>query len=145
MTSVLTRLVARALLVPILIVAAAILVKGYTDVGDGFAAGVVAACGVLLQYLAFGRETVEASLPVRRAPVIAVAGLTLALTVVGAPLLFGAPLLDHWPPAGDTPAHIGSLELITAVVFDIGIALLVVGAIATIMSSLIAADPEPDA
>jgi len=31
--------VARLLLVPVLMVAAAILIKGYVDVGDGFAAG----------------------------------------------------------------------------------------------------------
>lgn len=145
MTSVLTRMVARALLVPTLVVAAALLVKGYTDVGDGFAGGVVASCGLLLQYLAFGRERVEASLPVRHAPKVAVAGLTVVFAVLTVPLLFGAPLLEHWPPAGAKPAHVGSLELISAVVFDIGIGLLVVGAVTTIMSSLIAADPEPDA
>ena len=56
MTSVLTQMVARGLLAPTLVVATAILVKGYADVGDGFAAGVVAALGILLQFLAFGRD-----------------------------------------------------------------------------------------
>ncbi len=41
--------------------------------------------------------------------------------------------------------YVGSVELITAVAYDIGIALLVVGAVMTIVTSLIAADPEPDA
>ena len=59
-TTVLTRMVARLLLAPVLVVAAAVLVKGYADVGDGFAAGVIAALGVLLQYLAFGRAAVRA-------------------------------------------------------------------------------------
>jgi multicomponent Na+:H+ antiporter subunit C len=68
-TTTLTRMVARGLLAPILVVAAAILVKGYADVGDGFAAGVVAALGVLLQILAFGREEVAAALPLRHAPI----------------------------------------------------------------------------
>ncbi|HEU4898811.1 MAG TPA: MnhB domain-containing protein, partial [Actinomycetota bacterium] len=67
MTTALTRMVARLLLVPVLMVAAAFLIKGYVDVGDGFGAGVIAALGVLLQYLAFGRAAVERVLPVRHA------------------------------------------------------------------------------
>jgi multisubunit Na+/H+ antiporter MnhB subunit len=145
MTSVLTRMVARSLLVPTLVVAVAILVKGYSDVGDGFAAGVVTSCALLLQYLAFGRETVEASLPIRHAPQVAVAGLVIVVATLALPLAFGGTLLQHWPPADVSPTYVGSLELITAVVYDVGIALLVVGAVVTIVTSLIAADPEPDA
>lgn len=145
MTTVLTRMVARALLVPTFVVAAAILVKGYADTGDGFAAGVVVACGVLLQYLAFGRERVEASLPVRHAPAVAVAGLLIVVGTVAVPLAFGGTLLEHWPPADAQPRYVGSLELITAVIYDAGIALVVVGAVIAIVASLIAADPEPDA
>ena len=74
MSSVQTRAVARLLLAPVLMVAAAVLVTGYVDVGDGFAAGVVAALGVLVQYLAFGRAAVERALPVRRAAHLAVGG-----------------------------------------------------------------------
>ena len=62
MTTALTRMVARLLLAPVLVVAVAVLIKGYADVGDGFAAGVIAALGVLLQYLAFGRAAVERAL-----------------------------------------------------------------------------------
>ena len=49
MSRAVTRVVARMLLAPILVVALAILVKGFVDVGDGFSAGVVAALGILLQ------------------------------------------------------------------------------------------------
>lgn len=41
-TSVMTQMVARLLLAPSLIAAIAILVKGYTQPGDGFSAGAVA-------------------------------------------------------------------------------------------------------
>ncbi len=47
MTSVLTQTLARLLLAPILVVAVAVLVKGYADVGDGFAAGLVAALALV--------------------------------------------------------------------------------------------------
>ena len=40
-TSVLTRFVARLLLLPTIIAAFAVLVKGYVQPGDGFAAGVI--------------------------------------------------------------------------------------------------------
>jgi len=137
MTSVLTRMVARALLAPTLVVAAAVLVKGYADVGDGFAAGIIAALGVLLQYLAFGRAAVAAALPVSWAPATALAGLAIAVAVFAVPLAFGGAPFEHWPPAGQEPVHLGSLELITAVIFDVGVLLLVLGAAVTIIDALV--------
>jgi multicomponent Na+:H+ antiporter subunit B len=132
-TTVLTRAVARLLLAPVLMVAAAILIKGYADVGDGFAAGVVAALGVLLQYLAFGRAAVERALPVRRAAQLAVGGLLLALAVAFLPALRGGAPLQHAPPPGPEVVKLGSLELIGAVAFDVGVFALVLGmAVATI-------------
>lgn len=139
MTSVLTQMVARGLLAPTLVVAAAILVKGYTDVGDGFSAGIVAALGVLLQFLAFGRSAVVAALPIRHAPAVALAGLSVGVMLFVAPLLLGGAPLEHWPPPGESPIHVGSLELITAVVFDVGVFLLVLGAAVTIIDALAAA------
>ena len=127
MTTVLTRMVARLLLVPVLMVAAAILVKGYVDVGDGFAAGVIAALGILLQYLAFGRAAVQRVLPVRHAAKLAVAGLLLSLAVAFVPVLAGGAPLQHAPPPGAEVIHLGSLELLTAVLFDAGVFALVLG------------------
>ena len=144
MTSVLTRMVARGLLVPTLVVASAILVKGYGDVGDGFAAGVVAALGILLQFLAFGRDEVARALPIDRAPAVALTGLTIGVTVLTMPMLLGGPPLEHWPPPGQEPIHIGSLELISAVAFDVGVFLLVLGSAVTIIDAL-AASAEEDA
>jgi multisubunit Na+/H+ antiporter MnhB subunit len=126
-TTVLTRMVARLLLVPVLMVAAAILVKGYVDVGDGFAAGVVAALGVLLQYRAFGRAAVERVLPVRHAPKLAVGGLLVALAVAFVPVLASRPPLRHAPAPGAEVVHLGTLELLTAVAFDAGVFALVLG------------------
>lgn len=144
MTSVLTRMVARGLLAPTLVVATAILVKGYSDVGDGFAAGVVAALGILLQFLAFGRDEVAAALPIDRAPAVALAGLAVAVAVLTIPMLLGGAPLEHWPPPGEAPIHIGSLELISAVGFDVGVFLLVLGSAVTIIDA-VAASAEGDA
>jgi len=139
-TTALTRMVARLLLGPVLVVAVAVLVKGYADVGDGFAAGVIAALGVLLQYLAFGRAAVERALPVRRAAQLAIGGLLVALAVAFVPVLAGGAPLQHGPAPGGKVVHLGSLELLTAVAFDVGVFALVLGmAVATI--DLIAGTP----
>lgn len=137
MTSVLTQMVSRALLAPILVVAAAVLVKGYADVGDGFAAGIVAALGILLQYLAFGHEEVRRSLPIAHAPALAVAGLAVAMAVFLVPILLGEAPLEHWPAPGEEPIHVGSLELITAVAFDVGVFGLVLGSAVTIIDAIV--------
>ncbi|BBL80596.1 hypothetical protein RxyAA322_24500 [Rubrobacter xylanophilus] len=120
-----TRFVARALLLPALVTAAAILVKGYAQPGDGFSAGVVASLGVLLQYMAFGKEEAERLLPLPPAGLLCFGGLLFALTIAAVPLLLGDPPLTHYPPPGEEPIHLGTLELITAVAFDLGIFLLV--------------------
>ena len=138
------RAVARLLLPPGLVVATAIIVKGYADVGDGFSAGVIVALAVSLQYLALGPRCAEATLPIlRRAPAVAVAGLLLALAVAFVPVLSGRPLLSHLPPPGKKPMTIGTLELITAVVFDVGVFLLVVGVLVVLVHQLARPGEEP--
>lgn len=126
-TSVMTRVVARLLLMPTMITAAAILVKGYVEPGDGFSAGVIVALGILLQYLAFGREQAEKLLPLRGIGYLAFVGLLVTLVVAFRPLFFGEPLMTHWPPPDGDVIYFGTLEIITAVAFDVGIFLLVVG------------------
>ncbi|MGI9049044.1 MAG: MnhB domain-containing protein [Rubrobacteraceae bacterium] len=127
MTSALTQAVARLLLLPTLVAAVAIFVKGYAQPGDGFSAGIVASLGILLQYIAFGREKVERLMPVRGMEAAGIGGLLLALTIAIFPLFLGEPLLTHFPPPGSKVIYLGTLELITAVAFDAGIFLLVVG------------------
>ena len=143
MTSVLTRAVARLLLAPVVVVAAAVLVKGYADVGDGFAAGVITALGVLLQVVALGRAAVADALPLHRAPLLAAGGLLLALAVAFVPVLLGGAILEHAPAPGVEPIHVGTLELITAVAFDVGIFGLVLGSAVAIIDALARHAPEP--
>ena len=127
MTSTMTRTVARLLLLPTLVTAIAILVKGYTQPGDGFSAGVVASLGVLLQLMVFGREEAEKIPGVRRAGTLAFVGLLAALSLAAVPLSLGDPVLTHYPPVGAKVLHLGTLEFITAVLFDCAIFLLVFG------------------
>jgi multisubunit Na+/H+ antiporter MnhB subunit len=130
------------LLAPLLVVAAAILVKGFTDVGDGFSAGVVAALGILLQYVTLGREEVERTLPVRFLPHAAFVALLGALAVALVPLLRGDPILTHLPPPGAEVATVGKLELMTAVAFDACVFLVVLGAVVGIVHAVARAYEE---
>lgn len=125
--TVMTRFAVRLLLLPSWMIAFAILIKGYGDTGDGFSAGVVASLGVLLQYLVFGVETMDRMPVVRHVRQCAAAGLLIALTVTFSPVLWGDRILTHSPGSGDVPVHLGSVELITAFAFDIGVFLLVLG------------------
>lgn len=133
MTTVLTQTVARLLFLPAMMVALATLIKGYADTGDGFTAGVIAALAVLIQVVAFGVREMEQRLPLRAAPGVAMAGLLLALTVAFVPTLFGRPIMTHSPAPGGEVLYFGTLEIISAVAFDIGVFMIVVGfAISTI-------------
>jgi multicomponent Na+:H+ antiporter subunit B len=130
-------LVAPRLLGPAVMVAAAIIVKGYTDVGDGFSAGVIVALALSLRYVAFGTEGAERSLPIlRRAPVVAAGGLLLALADGFLPVAFGDPPFTHRPGPGEHVIKFGTLEFISAVVFDLGVFLLVCGVLVMLVHHL---------
>ena len=127
MTTVLTQTIARALFLPALVVAVAVLVNGYVGAGDGFAAGVIAALAVLLQVVVFGHEEVGRRLRLQFAPVIAFTGLGIGLAVAFVPALLGRAIMTHAPGQGVAVVRLGTLELLTAVLFDVGVFLLVLG------------------
>jgi len=136
--------VAPRLLGPALMVAAAIIVRGYTDVGDGFSAGVIVALAIALRYVTLGVEAAEEGLPVlKRAPAVAVAGLLIALANGFFGVALGDPPLTHAPAPGAHVIHVGTLELITAVPFDLGVFLLVTGALVTLVHHLARLVGEP--
>jgi multisubunit Na+/H+ antiporter MnhB subunit len=121
---------ARLLFAPALLVAAAVIVKGFQGTGDGFSAGAIVGLAVLLLYVALGAERVETLMPVvRRAPAVAAAGVLLALAVAVSGLITRGEPLAHVPGPGEDVSKVGSIELMTPVVFDIGVFLLVVGTV----------------
>lgn len=142
MNTVLSSSIARFLLPVSFVSALAILIKGYSSVGDGFSAGVTAASGILLQYLAFEPGQVEKLVPVRYSITIAMAGLLIAFSVVFGPVLFGFPLMTHFPRSGESIVHLGSLELHTTTLFDLGVFGLVFGFIVTTMRALMHVEQE---
>ena len=135
--STVLEVIAPRLLGPAVMVAAAIIVKGYGDVGDGFSAGVIVSLAIALRYITLGTERAERSLPIlRHAPVIAVCGLLIALAVGFLPVAAGDPPFTHRPGPGEAVVKLGKLELISAVAFDVGVFLLVCGALVTVVHQL---------
>jgi multicomponent Na+:H+ antiporter subunit B len=127
MTSPITRFGAHLLFLPIQMIALAVLIKGYADIGDGFSAGVIASLGIILQAVAFGPAEFDRLPLARFAPLATFTGLLIAMVTAFYPVLLGRPILYHYPPAGEHVVHFGSLELITPVAFDVGVFLVVIG------------------
>lgn len=136
------QLIGRLLLAPSIMIALAIVVKGYSQPGDGFAAGTVMSLGLLVQYVSFGLDAVERVLPVRWLLRVAVTGCTLGFAVAFVPLAWGDPLLSHTPGPEDDAVAVGILEVGTVLAFDVGVALLVVGALTGILAIIGAAAGE---
>jgi multisubunit Na+/H+ antiporter MnhB subunit len=142
----LVRFAARVLLGPGVVVAFGLMVKGYTEVGDGFAAGVIVGLLIALHYLALGGPGAEAALPMLRyAPVVAVSGILLGLGVGFSSLAFGRPLFTHSPGRGQSVTTVGTLELFTPFLFDLGVFLLVVGVLTMLLHQFAHADDADDA
>jgi multicomponent K+:H+ antiporter subunit A len=118
----------------ILVFAIYLLIRGHDLPGGGFAAGVTMSIALILQYIALGTRGVEARLRVR--PIAWVgAGLLLAVfTGLGA-WLFGYPFLTSSFRYVDLPV-IGDVPLATALLFDVGVFLLVIGTTALILTAI---------
>jgi len=142
---VIVRVVARLLLGPSVVVAADLIAKGYAEVGDGFAAGVIVALAIGLTYVTLGGAGAEAALPVlRHAPKVAIGGLLVALGSGFFSVLLGDPPVTHQPGPGEHVVTIGVLELMTPVLLDVGIFLLVVGVLTVLLHLLASPDEEVD-
>jgi multicomponent Na+:H+ antiporter subunit B len=135
---VVAQVVARLLWGPSVMVAISLIVKGYTDVGDGFAAGVVVALAIALFYVALGGSAAELALPLLRyAPQLMITGLLLCIGTGFFPLVAGEPIFSHLPGPGAHVVTVGSLELFTPLLFDLGLFLLVVGVLTVLLHQLV--------
>ena len=116
-----------AMLFPVIGVAAVfLLLRGHDLPGGGFVAGITMAVAFILQYMARGTIWVEARLrvlPVRWMGI----GLLLAVGVGAAAWLFDRPFLSSSFSYVDIPL-IGAVPLASALLFDLGVFALVVGA-----------------
>ncbi|MBF8223870.1 monovalent cation/H+ antiporter subunit A [Halomonas sp. 328] len=126
--------VAQILLPLALLVTVYIFLRGHNQPGGGFIAGLITAVALILQYMARGYEWTRERLPVAY-NLVAVSGLALAtLTGLGS-WLFGYPFLTTTHGHFSLPL-IGDFELASALLFDLGVYLAVVGATLMILINL---------
>ncbi|CAG9620066.1 Na(+)/H(+) antiporter subunit B [Sutcliffiella rhizosphaerae] len=111
---------------------------GHHNPGGGFIGGLATASVVVLLFLAFDVETVKKYLPLDFQLMTALGVLLAVLTGVGS-FFFDAPFLSQTFDYFELPIF-GEVELATAVLFDIGVAMAVIGTAVTIILSISEAD-----
>ena len=125
---------ARLLLPLALLVSTFIFLRGHNLPGGGFIAGLITAIALVVQYLANGVSWTHTRLPARTQPWIA-AGLVISLLTGLASWLFGRPFLTSTFTYLDWPL-VGEFALASAMAFDLGVYLVVVGATLLILINL---------
>lgn len=124
----------RLLLPLMLLVAIYIFLRGHNLPGGGFIAGLIAAVALIVQYLANGIAWTKERLKFDPQIIIAI-GLLIAVVTGAVSILLGYPFLTsafthvHWP-------LVGEFEVASAIAFDLGVFLVVVGATITILVQL---------
>jgi multicomponent K+:H+ antiporter subunit A len=111
-----------------------IFLRGHNLPGGGFIAGLVFAIAMLMQYMASGYDWSSERRRLDEHLMIAAGVLIATLTGLGA-LAFGAPLFTSWFDYFALPL-VGEFELTSAMAFDIGVALTVVGAVMLALKEL---------
>lgn len=107
---------------------------GHNAPGGGFAGGLVAALAFTLRYLAGGRHELNEALPIDAGRILGV-GILTSLVAAIVPMLFGNPPLASAVAEFEVPL-IGTLAVPSALVFDLGVYLVVVGLIVSVLGAL---------
>ncbi|MCG6657703.1 monovalent cation/H+ antiporter subunit A [Halomonas campisalis] len=126
--------VAQILLPLALLVSVYIFLRGHNQPGGGFIAGLITSVALILQYMARGHDWTRQRLPLSYA-VVAVSGLAIATATGLGSWLFGYPFLTSAFGHFHIPL-IGEIELASAMLFDVGVYLAVVGATLMILINL---------
>lgn len=128
------RTVTKVAVVIILTFSINLFVSGHHYPGGGFIGGLALVAAITLLSLVYGIETIKNNIPVDFKAVAAIGVLISVFTGVGG-MMAGKPFLHqtswylHLPVFGET-------ELATAVLFDVGVALAVIGTSLTIIMSI---------
>ncbi|STC68877.1 Na+/H+ antiporter subunit A [Corynebacterium pilosum] len=107
---------------------------GHNAPGGGFAGGLVAALAITLRYLAGGRDELEETLPIDPAKILGT-GLILSAAAAVIPMFRGQPPLTS-DFAEVTLPLIGEIAIPSALLFDAGVYIIVVGLIMHILTSM---------
>ncbi|MDN3485129.1 monovalent cation/H+ antiporter subunit A [Pseudoalteromonas sp. APC 3224] len=126
--------ISQSLLPLALLVSAYIFLRGHNLPGGGFIAGLVTSIAFILQYMAHGTAWINERFDVNYRKIIA-SGIAIAMFTGVGSWFFDKPFLTTWFDYFDIP-FVGKTELASAIVFDLGVYLTVVGATLMILASL---------
>lgn len=111
-----------------------ILFAGHHNPGGGFIGGLITASALMLLYVAFDVETIQEIIPVDFKVIGAIGVLMALLTGIGA-IVADVPFLTQVYRYVDLPL-LGETGLGSALVFDLGVYLAVIGTTMTIIRSI---------
>ncbi|MFB7158285.1 MULTISPECIES: Na(+)/H(+) antiporter subunit B [unclassified Lysinibacillus] len=111
-----------------------IFLAGHYTPGGGFVGGLLTSSAIVLLVLAFDLNTVRKVLPINYTYLTAI-GLLLALATAAFPMFVGKPFFTHFFDNFDLPL-LGKQSLHTAMLFDSGVYLVVVGVTMTIIQTI---------
>jgi multicomponent K+:H+ antiporter subunit A len=131
---IMLRMLMRPLLPLAIAVAVYIFLRGHNLPGGGFIAGLVAAIAILLQYVSAGAGFAAPKLRLPFAVLLA-SGLLIATATGAGSWLFGQPFLTTSYTYVTLPI-VGTFELATAMLFDFGIFLVVLGTLLIALTEL---------
>lgn len=137
--SVIVDVTARLILPSALLFALHLLLSGHDRPGGGFVGGLVAGATIALIFVAGGMEDVRSVVPVRPWTILG-GGLAVAASVATVPILLGNPVMDNWKFSIDLPL-LGEAKISSALVFDIGVAAVVIGTIFMVFEAFGDEDP----
>ncbi len=139
--SVIVDVTARLILPSALLFALHLLLVGHDRPGGGFVGGLVAGSAVAMIYVAGGMDDVRTVVPWQPWTILG-GGLVLAAGVATAPVLLGDPAMQGWKLDIDL-GPLGATKITSALVFDIGVAGVVIGLVFMIFEAF--GDEEPPA
>nr|WP_221935506.1 Na+/H+ antiporter subunit A [Janibacter cremeus] len=111
-----------------------LLFAGHNQAGGGFAGGLTLGLALLARYLAGGRYELDHAAPVDAGAVLG-AGLAVSAIAALLPLAFGGTVLQSYVVDVTLPIW-GEVTFVTALIFDIGVYLIVTGLALDVVRSL---------
>lgn len=119
---------------PIMVFSLYLLFAGHNQPGGGFAGGLVAGVAVALAWSVGGLETVRLLIPLRSAVLLGT-GLMVSTLTGFVPLVAGLSYLESASFEMSIPL-IGDVKVVSALAFDVGVYLVVVGMILGLVQAL---------
>lgn len=138
MSTIIAKTISRAVLIIAMLFSIYLLLNGANYPGGGFVAGVLFVCAIALVYVTYGMKYINNRLKPDWLAWVAYGLLFASLTAI-APMLvnhhYFRSAFDHYH-LELLGIHIGNIELLSAMFFDIGVYFTVIGALLFILTSI---------